>query len=230
MSANITYHVSNVRNTYCRRDEYSPRVNLRTITTLTILDMCWTHNPLGIMAAVEDGSIRGSLLDSLAIKSQIKSGRPINNILWRGTLPGAMWAVDATGPTSLSDDKTSDTIAYGGEDGVIGIMTAGYQWVSKKRKGAHTPLIGIWVDGNKAHIKSSTNLKRWSRNGGLFDGPALDRKSVMKNTNGELSDIRQTIHSIKWSGPPSASVKAQAKGQWLAYGNEFGLIHCIWID
>ncbi len=218
-----------VLNIWDSRQEYQPRVSVKMGTAFTIQDMCWTCNPLGIMMALEDGTVRGFLMEPEAMRRQMKSGRPISLISWAGKLPGAMWAIDASGPSVLTTD-TNETIAYGGEDGIVGIMhDSRYIYASKRRQNApHVPLVGLWCQGkNTFCIKSTGELMEWKPFGGLPDGKSMDRKNAMRETMGEMTDIAQAIWCLKFSKRPASP--SLPKGQWLAYGNAAGLIHCIWI-
>ncbi|WPT13494.1 hypothetical protein PSENEW3_00001334 [Picochlorum sp. SENEW3] len=214
-----------VLNIWDSRHEYHPRVSVKTGTSFTIQDMCWTCHPLGIMMALEDGTVRGFLMEPEAMKRQLKSGRPISLITWRGNLPGAMWAIDASEPSVLTSEK-NETIAYAGEDGVVGIMhDSKYIYASKRRQDTpHMPLVGLWCEGkNSFCIKSTRDLMEWKPFGGLSSGRAGDRKEAMKQTMGEMTDIAQAILCLKFSKRPAGC--SQAKGQWLAYGNAAGLVH-----
>lgn len=215
-------------NVWDSRFEYSPRVSVRSNTPFTIQDMCWTTHPLGIMVGMEDGTLRGYLMDSVEIKRQIHSGRPTSLITYRGNLPGSMWSIEASVPSILTG-KGCQTIAYGGEDGVIGILgNTSYPYVSKKRKEKDIPLVGLWSEGQgKFRLLSKNDLLAWQQQGGLYQGSLQDRKKVLKETRGVMTDVLQTIYSIKWSKRPTRSEKVH--GQWLAYGNACGIIHCLWI-
>lgn len=192
------------------------------MSAFCIYDMCWTENQCAAVCALEDGSIKAYLMDVQCMKKNASEGRPIKSISWRGDLPGAFCCIDATGPSILSQ-QGMDTIAYAGEDGVVGIMSATYKYVSKKRKDAHIPFVGLRVDDQDRFILQSTEeLKKWMENGGVYEGRIADRAQAMKKSHGKLSDTRQTIHCLRWS--PDTS-----KGRWLAYGNGQGIIHCSWV-
>lgn len=211
------------------RFEYSPRVSVRSNTAFTIQDMCWTTRPLGIVVAMEDGTIREYLMDAGAIRNQIQSGKPTSLITFRGTLPGGMWSVDSSVSSILTND-TSQTIAYGGEDGVIGIVgNPNYPYVARKRKGKDIPLVGLWSEGDGMfRLLDNKELMAWQNQGGLYQGGSEDRKKILKETQGPLTDVSQTIYTVRWSRRRPTTTK-KTHGQWLAYGNAHGLIHCLWI-
>ena len=204
------------------RTEYTPRVTVKTNSAFTIQDMCWTTDPLGLMMAMEDGTIRGFLMDPTAMKNQLKSGRPVSLITYRGSLPGAMWAVAATGPSMLTKNDTQ-TIVYGGEDGIVGIVAEPqYPYVSKKRSAKHMPLVGLVSECKGTfRILTSDEIQKKYKNG-LYTGSVYERKKAMELTKGEFTEITQTIYSMEWSSD-------NGHGQWLAYGNGAGLVHCIWV-
>ena len=204
------------------RTEYTPRVTVKTNSAFTIQDMCWTTDPLGLMMAMEDGTIRGFLMDPTAMKNQLKSGRPVSLITYRGSLPGAMWAVAATRSSMLTKNDTQ-TIVYGGEDGIVGIVAEPqYPYVSKKRSAKHMPLVGLVSECKGTfRILTSDEIQKKHKNG-LYTGSVYERKKAMELTKGEFTEITQTIYSMEWSSD-------NGHGQWLAYGNGAGLVHCIWV-
>jgi hypothetical protein len=204
------------------RTEYTPRVTVKTNSAFTIQDMCWTTDPLGLMLAMEDGTIRGFLMDPTAMKNQLKSGRPVSLITYRGSLPGAMWAVAATGSSVLTKEN-NQTIVYGGEDGIIGIVAEPqYPYVSKKRSARHMPLVGLVSECKDTfRVLSSDEIQKKYKDA-LYTGSVYERKKAMELTKGEFTDITQTIYSMEWSSH-------NGDGQWLAYGNGAGLVHCIWV-
>ena len=225
----VTSGQEGVINIWDSRLEYSPRVTVRSNTAYTIQDMCWTTAPLGITMAMEDGTIRGYLMDAAAVKNQLPGGRPTLLIAYRGKLPGAMCTVDASVPSTFSG-RACQTIAYAGEDGIVGIQgNPKYPYVSRKRKGLDIPLAGLWAEGDgQFKLLSSEELMLWEKQGGLFHGPAEDRKKALHKTHGKLTDISQAIYSLKWSHRPE-TCDEKTHGQWLAYGNVQGIVHCLWI-
>ncbi len=215
-------------NIWDSRFEYSPRVSVGSNTAFTVNDICWTSSPMGIIGAMEDGSIRAYLMDATAVKNQLSSGRPVSVIGYRGKLPGGMCALGSSVPSKLTR-KGLQTIAYGGEDGVIGILgNPNYPYVSRKRKSIDIPLVGLWgKDDGRFKLVGTQQLQDWQPNGGLYHGASEDRKKVLKDTKGKLTNISQAIYSIAWSHRPTETDKTH--GQWLAYGNVHGIIHCLWV-
>jgi len=198
------------------RDQFRPAFS-SLLTTATILDAAWTSNPLGVIAAIEDGSVRGVLLEAATIHDQLTPGsKPTVMLTWRGTNAGAIW--------SLGVDSDGARVAYAGEDGVVGLMRAEMKWDKRKRKVAHVPIAGATVDGNVVHVLSQDVLEEQG-NGGLFEEKVVDRKEALTATKGSIPDAGQAVQVVAWSTawPPSGA-------SWLASGLGAGLVRCQWVQ
>ena len=127
-------------NVWDTRMEFTPKISIKTGCAYSIHDMTFSKSPLGISVAMEDGAVRSTLLGAADISSQLKSGRPLSLLTFKGNgLHGGLWAVDAGQPSVFSNGEQS--IAYAGEDGIVGMMgNASYPYLAKKRKSNDTPV------------------------------------------------------------------------------------------
>ena len=219
----VTCGHESVLNIWDARMEYTPRLSVKTACAYTIQDMAFTTSPLGIILAVEDASVRGLLLGANEIDPQLKSGRPPSLITFRGSLLGSLWAIDTGAPSNLSAES-QQSVAYAGEDGIIGIMgNASYPYSTKKRKGADRALLRLELSGDsESTFKLSGGDKVPA--GTLY---AEKSKSVKDRTDKDtIPNAAHTIYSLRWS---KESPENPRRGQWLAYGNASGIVHIVWV-
>jgi WD40 repeat protein len=219
----VTCGHESVVNVWDARLEYTPRLSIKTMCAYTIQDMTFTTSPLGIALALEDSSVRGLLMGADAIEPQLKSGRPLSMITFRGALLGSLWAVDAGAPSNLSPES-QQSVAYAGEDGIIGIMgNASYPYLAKKRKDADRALLRLEVSGD------SESAFRLSSGGKIASGTLYVDKSKSSKDRADKDTIpnaAHTIYSMRWS---KECAGCQGRGQWLAYGNASGIVHIVWV-
>lgn len=219
----VTCGHESVVNVWDARLEYTPRLSVKTTCAYTIQDMTFTTSPLGVALALEDSSIRGVLMGAGAIEPQLKSGRPLSMITFRGALLGSLWAID-TGAPSIFSSESQQSVAYAGEDGIIGIMgNASYPYLAKKRKDADKALLRLEVSGDsESAFKLSSGDKIPS--GTLYaDKCKSSKERADKDT---IPNAAHTIYSLRWS---KGSLERQSRGQWLAYGNASGIVHIVWV-
>jgi WD40 repeat protein len=217
-------------NIWDARMEYSPQVSIKTGSSYTVQDMCWTTNPLGAILSMEDGSLRAFLMGATEIESQLKSGRPLSLITYKGNLQGGLWAVDAGAASKFAKDH--QTIAYAGEDGIVGIMgNPSYQYLAKKRKEADIPIARLDImetsNTRRFRLQSGNQVDEgtlYTQNSANVKGRSLNLK---KDSDNQFTNAAQTIYSLRWTNSASSG---NQKGQWLAYGNASGLVHCIWME
>ena len=200
------------------RDEFSPQFS-HQLTTASLLDATWATSPLGIMTAVEEGSIRGLLLDSASIREQLTpGGKPPMTFVWRGRNAGAQMAVSA--------HPKGSHVAYTGEDGVVGLARVELVWDNRKRKD-HVPLLAMRIDHERVRpvlrITAPSELESAeSGNEGLYCKKVpVERIDAVKWTGGMIPDAAQILHKLAW-GPLEPSGAA-----WLAVGGAAGLIRCL---
>jgi hypothetical protein len=213
-------------NIWDARLEYAPKVSIKTGCAYTIQDMCWTTSPLGIMLAMEDASVRGLLMGAHEIDSQLKSGRPLSLLAFRGNLVGSLWAIDAGGPSVFA--KEHHSVAYGGEDGIVGIMgNVSYQYLAKKRKEPDVALARLEVCGDsESTFKLSSGNK--VEEGTLYQAKstnAKERSAKFKEGEAQFTNGAHAIYSLRWS----KAGDGETAGQWLAYGNASGIVHLVWV-
>ena len=219
----VTCGHESVINVWDARLEYTPRLSVKTMCAYTIHDMAFTTSPLGIALALEDSSIRGMLMGADAIEPQLKSGKPLSMITFRGTLLGSLWAID-TGPPSNLSSESQQSVAYAGEDGIIGIMAnASYPYLAKKRKAADKALLRLVVVGDsESKFKLSSGDK--IPPGTLYADKSKSSKERADKDN--IPNAAHTIYSLRWS---KESPSRQGQGRWLAYGNASGIVHVVWV-
>lgn len=197
------------------RDQFNPAHTL-ALTVATVLDATWTMRPFGIVAALEDASLRATLLEAEEIKAQLTPGlRPKAVLTWRGRNAGALWAV--------ATDSEGARIAYGGEDGVVGLAEVDLKWDKRKRNGQHVPVAGLRILEGAVQVLTQSQLED-KANGGLYDDRVWERKESLAATRGHLPDTAQAVQCVAWSPPTDASGAA-----WLASGTGVGLIRCQWV-
>lgn len=158
-----------------------------------------------------------------AMEPQLKSGRPLSMIAFRGALLGSLWAIDAGAPSNLSP-VSQQSVAYAGEDGIIGIMgNASYPYLAKKRKDADRALLRLEVSGD------SESAFRLSSGDKIAPGTLYADKSKSSKDRADKDTIpnaAHTIYSLRWS---KECAGRQGRGQWLAYGNASGIVHVVWV-
>lgn len=219
-------HESSI-NIWDTRAEFAPKLSVKTACAYSIQDIAFSKEPLGISVAMEDGTVRGLLLGAADISAQLKSGRPLSLLQFKGLLRGGLWAIDASVPSELSKPG-QQSIAFAGEDGIVGVMgNASYPYVAKKRKDHDTPLLRLEVSGDsESTFKLSSGEK--VPPGTLYSGS--DPKKASDSTapglvKDAIPNAAHTIYCLRWSKPCGSA----ARGQWLAYGNASGIIHVVWV-
>jgi hypothetical protein len=197
------------------RDQFQPAY-AQQLSTTTVLDAAWTASPLGIVAAMEDGSARGALLGSRAIEEQIgAAGKPLFGIAWRGANAGALWAVEV--------HPAGQVMAYAGEDGVVGLAPAEFKWDHRKRR-AHLALGSMPVDElGRVCVYKQAHLEL--DNGGLYVDRVVERAAALAAAAGALPDRAQAVQRLAWAPGVSAAGAA-----WLAAGTGAGLVRCTWVS
>lgn len=200
------------------RDQFNPQF-AHQLTTATVLDATWATNPLGIMAALEEGSLRGLLLDSSSIREQLNPGsKPPMTFVWRGRNAGAQLAVVA--------HPKGDHVAYAGEDGIVGLARVELVWDNRKRKD-HVPLLAMRVDHSGLRpvmrVAAPSELESAEDgNEGLYCKKVpVERVDAVKMAGGMVPDAAQILHKLAW-GPLESSGAA-----WLAVGGAAGVVRCL---
>jgi general transcription factor 3C polypeptide 2 len=194
------------------RDQFSP-LFYHQMTTATVLDAAFTTNPLGIMMAVEDATLRGLLLDSHFVNEQLTPGsKPPVMFIWRSNNTGAIMTV-ATHPKGKH-------VAYAGEDGVVGLGRVVMSWHSRNRTD-HVPLAAMKSEGGPTgvlRVFTRAELEQ-DDNGGVYSKQNVrDRAEALRLGGGVVPDAAQIVHKVAW-GPVGSDGAA-----WLAVGGASGLL------
>ena len=210
------------------RDQFNPAF-FHQLTTTAVMDAAWSFQPLGLMTAMEDSSLRGLLLDAGTIKSQLtKGGKPPVMSIFRGRNTGALMAVAA--------HPRGTHVAFAGEDGVVGLAEAQYHWDARKRSD-HVPLSAMCVEDGALKILSRADLEEQGGNGGLYTLTKADDKAHEGvDVHRLVPDAAQILHCVAW-GAAAAAAAAGASGSggggdgsrgavWLAVGGAAGLVRC----
>jgi general transcription factor 3C polypeptide 2 len=195
------------------RDQFQPAYALQ-LTSGTILDASWTMEPLGLVAALEDGSLRSALLSSTVIEAQaVATGKASFSVVWRGTNSGALWAVEV--------HPVARVVAYAGEDGVVGVATGELKWDNRKRR-AHTP-VGVMQADAVGGLVVKVVDEMGEENAGLFRDRVVDRASALAATLGEVPREAQAVRRLAWAP------HAEAGLAWLAAATEGGVVRCQFV-
>ncbi|EFN53310.1 hypothetical protein CHLNCDRAFT_136985 [Chlorella variabilis] len=165
----------------------------------------WTSHPFGILVAMEDASLRGIVLDSNAIARSVDfEKKAMFSISWRGPNMGAVWSVAV--------------VAYGGEDGEVGVFPAEYE-ANSRRRVPHTAVAAVRLEGGALVVKLQRELVQEH---GLFSGKVVERMPNLKGAR--LPDEQEAVHRVAWSR------HAGGAGAWLASGGAAGLVRIQWIQ
>lgn len=196
------------------RDQFSP-LFYHQMTTATVLDAAFTTNPLGIMMAVEDATLRGLLLDSHFVNEQLTPGsKPPVMFVWRSKNTGSILTV-ATHPKGRH-------VAYAGEDGVVGLGRVVMSWHSRNRTD-HVPLSAMKAEGGLTgvlQVFTQQDLEH-DDNGGIYTKQNVrDRVEALRLGGGVVPDAAQIVHKVAWS-PVGTDGAA-----WLAVGGASGILRC----
>jgi hypothetical protein len=199
------------------RDQFLP-LYTNLLGHYCIYDAAWTVQPLGILMAMEDGSIRGVVLDAEYLKANVQPGTKVSStFVWRGRSPsGAIWRI-ATHPLGHH-------IAYCGEDGVVGLANVEFYFDHRKRT-SHLPLCALRSEGTSLRVVSGEELAAEKANGGLFQkggsgrGTGAEHKKI-------ILDSSQALHSLAW-GPRSD--RESGRGYWLSTGGASGVVCLQWV-
>lgn len=196
------------------RDQFSP-LFYHQLTTASVLDAAFTTDPLGIMMAVEDATLRGLLLDSDVVNEQLTPGsKPPVMFVWRSKNTGAILTV-ATHPKGKH-------VAYAGEDGVVGLGRVVMSWHSRKRTD-HVPLSAMKAEGGPAGVLRVVTQQELEQddNGGVYSKQNVrDRAEALRLGGGVIPDAAQIVHKVAW-GPVGSDGAA-----WLAVGGASGILRC----
>jgi general transcription factor 3C polypeptide 2 len=194
------------------RDQFSPLFS-HQMTTATVLDASFSTNPLGIMMAVEDATLRGLLLDAQYVDEHLTPGsKPPVMFIWRSKNTGAIQSV-ATHPKGKH-------IAYSGEDGVVGLGAVVMSWHSRNRTN-HIPLSAMKAEGGPTgvlRVFTRSELEQ-DDNGGLYCKQNVkDRAEALRLGGALVPDAAQIVHKVAW-GPLGEDGAA-----WLAVGGAAGIL------
>jgi len=238
-------------NVWDTRMEFTPKISIKTACAYSIHDMTFSKSPLGISVAMEDGAVRSTLLGAADISSQLKSGRPLSLLTFKGNgLHGGLWAIDAGQPSVFSNGEQS--IAYAGEDGIVGMMgNASYPYLAKKRKSSDTPVRTNSAGAADASVFVSQSFRILSHCGSSFAQVLRlevsgDSESTFRLSSGDkvppgtlysdsksvlvkdvIPNAAHTIYCMRWC--KRAAGEGASRGQWLAYGNASGIVHVVWV-
>ena len=172
--------------------------------------------------AMEDGSIRGVVLDAEYLKATVLPGTKVSSaFIWRGRSPaGAIWRIGI--------HPLGHHYAYCGEDGVMGLANVEFYFDHRKRT-SHMPLWAVRSEGKSLRIVSGKELDAEKANGGLFQKGASGRStngSTKEQNKKIILDSSQALHCLAW-GPRSE--KKSVRGYWLATGGAAGLVCIQWV-
>ncbi len=206
------------------RDQFAP-LYAQQLTAGTVLDADWTGGgaggALGVLAALEDASLKGVLLAPGEVERQrAAAAKAVFAIAWRGAGAGALWAVAAHPRARLA--------AYAGEDGVVGAFPVEYAWDHRRRR-AHAPLGALRARAGGA-LELQTGAAAAAgrgagglRNGGLYDDRVVERLPQLAASGGELPAAAQALHRLAWAA-------AARGGAWLAAGGAAGVVRLQWVE
>eukprot|EP00887_Chlorella_sp_A99_P006678 scaffold3.g6678.t1 len=204
------------------RDQFQPLYCHTMSSNAAALGAAWTAVPFGVLLSMEDASIRGVPLDSALIaEGASRADKALFAMRWSGGNMGALWALEV--------HPASQLVAYGGEDGEVGLFVADYEGDSRRRvacmwcawwaggRAPHVPLAATrQAEGGALRLLSASQIRRH----GLFAGRVVERqKNVGKHSR--LPAEAEAVHRVAWAAGSEA-------GAWLASGGAAGLVRCQW--
>ncbi|KAL6768669.1 hypothetical protein ACKKBF_B15720 [Auxenochlorella protothecoides x Auxenochlorella symbiontica] len=183
------------------RDPLGPAY-AQLLTSGCLLGLAWTADPRGLLVACDDGAVRGVLVDAraLAQNAACNGGKVNNSFSWRGAGQGALW--------TLCVEPRLQLVAYGGEDGVVGVFVAGFQQDNRKRP-AHHPVAGFQFREGALHVLDPGQL---AASHGLYAGKSVERLPALKGR--PFPPEAQAVTRMAWH--PNAGEKwgRLATGCW----------------
>lgn len=187
------------------RQQFEPAFS-QSLTTLTVLGAAWSTNPLGIIAALEDGNVRGIPLEpdgGVRSDEPPRTSRPNHSLSWRGEGRGALWGIDV--------HESSQLVAYGGEDGEVGVFKVHFE----RSKSKHVAVGGFQKTMLALRVRTADEL--------ASSKTLYHSKRGANGTRKELPDGTQAIHRVAW-GP------ACGESIWLAYAGAAGLLRTVLVS
>ncbi|KFM28043.1 hypothetical protein F751_5154 [Auxenochlorella protothecoides] len=199
------------------RDPLGPAY-AQLLTSGCLLGLAWTADPRGLLVACDDGAVRGVLVDARALAQNAAcngesgmsawwfcvcvcmGGKVNNSFSWRGAGQGALW--------TLCVEPRLQLVAYGGEDGVVGVFVAGFQQDNRKRP-AHHPVAGFQFREGALHVLDPGQL---AASHGLYAGKSVERLPALKGR--PFPPEAQAVTRMAWH--PNAGEKwgRLATGCW----------------
>jgi hypothetical protein len=183
-----------------------------------VLDAAWMAAPLGVAAAVEDGSLRCLTVSARLVAKP--GGKASASVSFRGAAMGALWAVACT--------PTLGAVAYAGEDGVLALAPDGAELLDadRRRRGPHAVLGALRLAPGGGALRVLSAAQAEAEGSGLYQGQFVERMAGLGALRGAVPPPEVATRRLAWSPPPPSH---GVRGAWLAAGTEAGVVRLVWV-